>query len=145
MTLAVADFLVRETVVLLRQGLERLDEQPDLAGMNGEFAGIGLHQDAADAGDVAEVPKVPEVGIGVLADVVPSHVALNPTAWVFQGDETRLAHDPAQHHAPGHGGLDRCLGKGFLAHVAVRVRQVDRQIFATERIRVGFAPATEFA
>ena len=145
MTLPVAQFLVHQSVVFLRQGLKRLGEQPDLAGMNGEFAGIGLHQGAPDASDIADIPEASEVGIGFLAHVVPAHVALDPTAHILQGDETRFAHDAAQHDAPGHGGFDGRLGKGFLAHVAVCVRQVDRQVFAAERIRVGLAPAAEFA
>ena len=125
-SLPIAEFPVGEAVVFVRQGLKRLDEQPDLAGMDGEFAGIGFHQGAADSGNVAEVPEVPEVRIGVLADVVPADIALDPSAWVFQGDETRFAHDATQHHAPGHGGRDPGLGKGFLGHASVAVREVDR-------------------
>ena len=84
MALPVAAFLVREPVVLVGQWPQGLGEQLDFRGLNGEFAGIGLHQGTAHARDVAEIPKVPEVGVGIVAHLVPADVALDASARILK-------------------------------------------------------------
>ena len=50
---------------------------------------------AGDAHDVPDVPEPAHVLVG-LAEVVLAQVALDGAAHVLQGDESGLAHDPAQ-------------------------------------------------
>jgi hypothetical protein len=100
--LPILGLLIGQPVVLLRQAAAGPWRAARSAGLHGQLALVGAHQRAAHADDVADVPELLERRVGVVTDVVAAHVTLNLAAAVLQGDEAGLAHDPAQHDAPGH-------------------------------------------
>ncbi len=106
--LAVAELGVFEAVVLVGQGEHGLGEEGD-AGLlgrggdvDGELAGAGAHEVAADADVVAEVEELVE-GEGVLADVVFADVDLEALAVLLELGEAGLALEADGHDASGDG------------------------------------------
>ncbi len=135
--LAVLQFLVGEAVELVRQRAQRLGQQADFGGLDGQFAGLGLHQGADDAEDVAEIPGL-EVGIDILAEPVAGDVDLDAAGEILQRRERGLAHDALEHHAAGHLDLDRQAFQFFGRLVAVAIKQLERGVLALEVVGEGF-------
>jgi len=100
--LTVAKIRVLQAVEFLRQRVQALGEQHEARGVHRDFAGFGAEHRAGDAEHVAQV-EVLEVGVGLIAHVVPANVDLNPAVRVLQVREAGLAHHAAGDHAPGHG------------------------------------------
>ena len=116
--------------------------------MDGKFAGVGLHERPVDAHDVAQVHEVAEVGVALVPEVVAAQIALDASARVFERDEARLAHDPAQHHPARDRRVDVRLGERLLVQSATRRREITRKIVPAKGVRVGVAalpPLAEFA
>ena len=134
--LTVLHFLVGEAVELVRQRAQRLGQQADLGGLDGQLAGLGLHQRADDTDDVAEVPAL-EGGIGFFADLVARDVELDAAGNVLDGGERSLAHDALEHHAAGDLDLDRQVLEFFRRFFAVALMQLGGGILALEIVREG--------
>ena len=94
--LAVAQLLVRQTVELLRQGLEGLRQQGDLMGPDAHLALLGAEHVALDAYDITDV-IFPEAVIGLLVHLVLPGVDLDAAGLVLQIAEGHLAHAPLAH------------------------------------------------
>ena len=141
--LTVLHFLVGQAVELVRQRAQRLRQQADFAGLDGQFAGLGLHQRADDTEDVAQVPAL-ERGVDVLADLVAGDIDLDAAGDVLQRGERGLAHDPLQHHAAGDLDLDRQAFELFRRFLAVAVVQLLRGVFALEVVREGDPTLAQF-
>ncbi len=77
----------------------------DGGGVEGELAGAGAHEEAADADVVAEVEKFVEVE-EVFPDVVLADVDLEALAVLLDLGEAGFALDADGHDAAGDGGLD---------------------------------------
>ena len=137
--LPVLDFRIREATVLLRQGAQCLGQQADRLRRHGQFAPVRPHQRSADSDDVADVIQLSEILVGRGTNVVAAQVALHAPTAVLQRDETRPAHDPAQHDASGdrhgYGLLFECR----LVRGRVRFVQFRRQRRPRESARVGQA------
>ena len=121
--LAVAEFYVFEAVVLVGECEHGLGEEGecgaafvagegDGSGVEGELAGAGAHEEAADADVVAEVEELVEVEEG-FADVVPADVDLEALAMLLDLREAGFALDADGHDAAGDGGLDVHVGELF--------------------------------
>ena len=74
-------------------------------GVEGELAGAGAHEEAADADVVAEVEELVEVE-EVFADVVFADVDLEALAVLLELREAGFALDADGHDAAGDGGFD---------------------------------------
>ncbi len=81
----------------------------DGGDVEGELAGAGAHEEAADADVVAEVEELVE-GEEVLADVVLADVDLEALAALLELREAGLALDADGHDAAGEGELDLFAG-----------------------------------
>ncbi len=103
--LAVAEFGVFEAVVLVGQGEHGLGEEGEVRDVDGELAGAGAEEVAADADVVAEVEQLVE-GEGVLADVVLADVDLEALAALLELGEAGLALNADGHDAAGDADLD---------------------------------------
>ena len=134
--LPVPDFGIREAVVFLGQRPQRLGQHVNRLCSDGEFAPVGPHEGPRDADDIANVVQLAEVRVGGITDIVAAQIALNAAAAVLQRDETRLAHDPAQHHASGDRDGYGLLFKRRLVSRRVRFVQLCRQRRALEPARV---------
>ena len=80
--------------------------------VEGELAGAGAHEEAADADVVAEVEELVEVE-EVFADVVLADVDLEALAVLLELREAGLALDADGHDAAGDGGLDVLAARGL--------------------------------
>jgi hypothetical protein len=85
--------------------------EADGAGVEGELAGAGAHEGAADADDVAEVEELVEVEEGLRffgggADVVFADVDLEALAGLLEDGEAGFALGAVGHDAAGDGGFD---------------------------------------
>ncbi len=115
--LAVAELGVFEAVVFVGQGEHGLGEEgdggvvADFGYVDGELAGAGAEEMAADADVVAEVEELVE-GEGVFADVVLADVDLEALAALLELREAGLALDADGHDAAGDRDLDG-MGRGF--------------------------------
>ncbi|MNM58184.1 hypothetical protein D3C81_694090 [compost metagenome] len=139
-TLAVTLLDVGQTVPLVRQRTQRLDQQADAVGAHRQFTGLGAGQPAFDGDDVAHVPAL-EGGVDV-AQRGGLQEQLDAAGFVLDGGEAGLAHHPLGHQAAGHlhlaaGGLQGFGGPGF--GIGELVLQLAGEVFATEIIRVGDA------
>ena len=94
--LAVAQLLVRQTVELLRQGLEGLRQQGDLVGPDAHLTLLGAEHVALDAYDITDV-IFPEAVIGLLVHLVLPGVDLDAAGLILQIAEGHLAHAPLAH------------------------------------------------
>ena len=101
-TLAVAGLDVGETVPLLGQRQERLGEEAQGGGPQGELTGLGAKGGAAGADDIADIKPLEEIE-GLLADVVAADVDLGTTAAVLHLNKGGLAEVAAGHDPPGDG------------------------------------------
>ena len=141
--LAVLHFLIGQAMELVRQRAQRFGQQADLAGLDGQLAGLGLHQRADDAEDVAKIPGL-EVGVDVFAEPVAGDVDLDAAGEILQCCERGLAHDALQHHAAGHLDLDRQAFQFPGALVAVAFQQLERGVLALEVVGEGFPGLAPF-
>ncbi|GBE50853.1 hypothetical protein BMS3Bbin13_01803 [bacterium BMS3Bbin13] len=98
--LPIAHFLVGQSVELLGQRAQRLDQHPRLRGAHRQFPGAGPEQRPLDPHDVADVPAL-EIRIDALGQRVALEKHLDAPAHVLQLRETRLAHHALGQHAPG--------------------------------------------
>ena len=99
-SLAVSQVCVLEAVPLVRQHLQRLAQQLDLAGPDADLAGL-CHEDLArDADDVARVVGLEDVVL-VLADVVARHEDLDTALLVLHVHKRDLAHAAERHDTAG--------------------------------------------
>ncbi len=109
--LAVAELGVFQAVVLVGQGEHGLGEEGeggavvDGGDVDGELAGAGAEEEAADADVVAEVEEFVE-GEGVVADVVLADVDLEALAALLELGEAGFALDADGHDAAGDGDAD---------------------------------------
>ena len=145
--LAVFDLLVGQAVELVRQRAQRLGQQAQAMGVDGQLAVVGLEQHAFDTEDVAQVPVL-EGLVRVGAGVVVGNVDLDAAAAVLQGGETGLAHHPLEHHAAGQGNGRRRMGFQFLLGLVSQAGvQVGGMVAPLEVIGEGealFAQRSEF-
>ena len=99
--LTIAQIGVCQTVILLRQGLERLGEQTNRLGVDRNLAHLGFEHKALDLHDIADIPFFQE-GVFLFAEVVKLGENLDLAGLVMQIEERDLAlaalgHDPACH------------------------------------------------
>ena len=134
---------VGKAVELLGQRPQRFREQADLGTVDGQLAGLGLHQRADRANDIAEVPAL-EVVVHLLADAVPGDVELDAARKVLDGGETGLAHHALEHDAARDSHLDR-QGLQLLAFLgAVKLVEPAGGVLAPEVVGVGLAGVSPF-
>ena len=100
--LAVAHIGIGEAVILLRQDLQALAQQGQLAGMDGDFSGLGLENLTLQADDIADVHLL-EVLVGIFTDGIPGHIALDAALQVLDVAEGSFTHDAFGHHPAGDG------------------------------------------
>ncbi len=100
--LAIAGFDVGQAVPLLRQRQQRLGQQLQRFGPQGELAGLGPEGYADDADNVADVELTVE-SEGCFAELFLGDVYLAATAAVLQLQEGRLAEVAAGHDPAGQG------------------------------------------
>ena len=136
--LAVFLFLVGEAVEFFRQRTQRLRQQADRFGLDGQLALVGLEQGAGDADEIAQVPVLEGVVRFGAGDIV-RHVDLDAPAHVLQGGEAGLAHHPLQHHAAGKLNLDGLAFQRFLGLVAMGSGQLARIVVAFKVVGEGDA------
>ena len=98
--LPVAHVGVGQAVELLGKGLQALGEEGHLGGMDGDLAGFGAEDLAADPDNVADVELL-ELLIGLLAEAVAGDIGLDGPFEILHMTEGRLAHDPFGHQAAG--------------------------------------------
>ena len=91
-------------------GLVFVAGKGDGRGVEGEFAGAGAHEIAANADVVAEVEELIEVEEG-FADVVLADVDLEALAVLLDLREAGFALDADGHDAAGDGGFDVHVGE----------------------------------
>ena len=131
---AVAELDVVQTVEFLRRRAQRLAQQPQFPGPDGQFAGAGLHQRAVRADDVAQVPA-PEFRIGRVAQPLAQRHQLDAPALVLQLDERSLALHALEHHPPGHCQL--LSRQRVRRRIVVRRMQLRRAMRRPEVVRPG--------
>ena len=141
--LAVLLLGIREAAELLGQRTQRLGQQADLAGLDGQFAGLGFHHGADDPHDVAQVPVL-EVGVDVLANGIAGDVELDAARHVLDGGEAGLAHDALEHHAAGDFHFDRHALEFFGALPGVELIELVGKVLAREIVREGLAGLPPF-
>ena len=94
---------------LLGQRAEGLRDQPVFGYADGDLAGLGAEELAADADEVAGIDQLLEVGVVSVAQGVAGEVGLDDAAAVEQLDEAGLAHDAQGDDAAGDGDLGTFL------------------------------------
>lgn len=134
-TLSVAGLLIGEPVKLLRQRLDRLRQETNGIRLDRKLALVGPHHASRHRDDVADVPEVLEVVVDRLAHTITADIRLDAPAHVLQRDETRLAHDAAQHDAPRDRGKDRFRLERGLVVVFQAFGQLVREMLAPEIVR----------
>ena len=132
--LAVAGLDVHEPVPFLGQRPERLGEQPDVVGLDGEFARPRAERPAADADHVAEIERPVELE-GRLAQAVAARVDLDASRAVLEVEEPRLAEvaqaDDAPRDAHRRDGRERRFGEPLAPGM-----EVARRVIRAEVVRV---------
>ena len=94
---------------LLGQRTEGLRDQLIGGDADGDLAGLGAEELAADADEVAGIDQLLEVGVVRVAQGVAGEVGLDDAAAVEQLDEAGLAHDAQGDDAAGDGDLGTFL------------------------------------
>jgi len=140
-------------VVLVGQGEHGLGEDGEgaqvveAADVDGELAGAGAEEVAADADVIAEVEELVE-GEGVFADVVLADVDLEALATLLKLGEAGFALDADGHDASGDGdvdgvGFELLCGEGVVG--AAQLRDGVAEGVAVGIRRLGVAEAGELA
>ena len=111
--LAIAHFLVGETVELVRQRAQRFRQQAQFRAAHRQFALVRAKQHALRRDDVAQVPLLERV-VDFRADVRRRDEELDLAAAVLHGRKARLAHHALQHHPAGERHLKRIGFERFL-------------------------------
>ena len=142
-TLAVLQFLVGQAMELVRQRTQRLGQQADFAGLDRQFAGLGLHQRTDDAEDVTQIPAL-ECGVVFFADLVACDVNLDAAGKILQRGKRGLAHDALEHHATADLDFDRHGFQFFNRFFVVTLVQLGSGILTLEVVREGFAGLAPF-
>ena len=125
--LTVTDVRVRQAVELLRKNLKALGKERDLCGVDRDLAGLRAEHLAAHADDISDVIFL-EILIGLLAQDVPGHVALDISLEILHVAEGSLSHDALGHHtARDCHGLSLQLLKAVLDLLAVMRHVIFRQ------------------
>ena len=118
-TLTVPGLPVSQAVELFGQGLERLAQQHDLLGMDGDLAGLGLEHISLNTHDVTDI-ELFEILILFLAYEITGNIALDRALQILHVAEGSLAHNALGHKPSGDGdGLALQLGKAVLYFGAV--------------------------
>ena len=97
-TLPIFDFLIIDTVKLVRHGAQTLGQHTNAAGMDRQLAHTCFKQLTLAGNDVAEVPML-EVCVKFFTHVVTRDVNLDTSCAVLQSSKTCLAHHTFEHHA----------------------------------------------
>ena len=135
---------IGDAAPLLRQGPQRLHEQPQFFHPNRKLPGAGLEQVPGGADDVSNVPAL-EGLVDFGRDPVALDKQLDSPRPVLNVAEARLAHDPLAHHPAGHGHPHR-LRLERLRGVARKFRlQGIRQRIPPEVVWVGVAGVAQAA
>lgn len=135
--LAIARLHVREAVELLGKRLERLGQEPDECGVEGELAGLGPERGAADADDVADIEGFERIE-RIVAHRILAYVDLHPALPVLDLDERGLAEGAARDDAARNGKTAGIILNGI--HSAIGLPEIGRRMVGLEVIRVGIDP-----
>ena len=104
-TLAIAQFHIRQPMKLLRQRQHGLGQKRQPLHVHGQFAGPGAEQIARDADVVAQIKQFVERK-ALLADRIQANINLQPLAALLQRGKAGLALGANGHDAAGDGHRD---------------------------------------
>ncbi len=102
-----------------------------------------LNTVAFHAHNVADVPGF-ELSVQVFAHIVLVQENLDAAGAVLQRGEAGFAHDPLEHHAPGHLDVLADFGQCFFVEAVVVVVQIGGYAIGTEIVGVGYAGGPQF-
>ena len=95
-SLAIALFLVGETMPFFRQRTQRLGQHREMQDANSELTGVGLENDTFDTKDITEIDEFEESPF-IFRQLIFSEIELDIAALVTQDTECGLALPAADH------------------------------------------------
>ena len=137
-TLAIAQFLICNTVKFIGKRPQCLTQEPYAGGMNREFALVRLEDRAFDCNKIADIPAL-EGGINVFSDCISIQEHLDAARAVLERGKAGFAHDALEHHAAGDLSAFVQLGQLVFLKATVGIMQVGCFGVWLEIVRIGDA------
>ena len=103
-------------ILFLRENLQALGEQGHRMGMDGDLSHFRRKHHAFHTYDITNIQLL-EILVGILAQIISGHIALDGSFQILNIAERSLSHHPLGHHTSGNGHFFSLIFCILLLHI----------------------------